>query len=135
MLRAFPSLLILIAVLAALLVAGCGGFGFAYEKHLSGKYGLVATDVLEQMSVCEMLPSGSGVGVISETVFAVGWDEQYIIAKQHPAGNKSITHFYILRVSDGKLTGPVDEMRFTMERDKIGVPASLSFTLVFDSLK
>jgi hypothetical protein len=67
--RAFPSLLILVAVLAALLVAGCGGFGFAYEKRLSGKYGLVATDVLEQMSVCEMLPSGSGVGVISETVF------------------------------------------------------------------
>lgn len=122
-------------MLAALLVAGCGGFGFAYEKRLSGKYGLVATDVLEQMSVCEMLPSGSGLGVISETVFAVGWDEQYIIAKQHPDGNKSITHFYILRVSDGTLTGPVDEMRFTMERHKIGVPASLSFTLVFDSLK
>src|ERR1035438_8346608 len=40
-----------LVVLACLgLLAGCGGIGFAYEKRLSGKYGLVAADVLEQRS-------------------------------------------------------------------------------------
>jgi len=122
-------------MLPALLLSGCGGIGFAYKERLSDKYGLVAVDILEQMSVCEMLPDGGGVGVINETVFAVGWDEHYIIAKQHPAGDKSITYFYILRVSDGTLTGPLDETKFTAERERIGVPAGLSFTLIFDSLK
>lgn len=127
-------LIIWIALLSALLLSACGA-GFVYEKRLSGKYGLIAVDVLEQMALCEMLPSGGGVGVINETVFAVGWDESHIIAKQHPAGNKSITHFYILRVSDGTVTGPMDEKTFTKERDKAGVSADLSFTLPFDSLK
>src|ERR1035441_2688868 len=74
-----------LVVLACLgLLAGCGGIGFAYEKRLSGKYGLVAADVLEQMVVAEMLPNGSAIGVIPATVFAGGWNEQFIIAKPHP---------------------------------------------------
>jgi hypothetical protein len=127
-------------LLFAAMLAGCGGFGFAYEKQLSGKYGLVAVDVLDQMSVSETLPSGSAVGIINQTVFAVGWDEHFIIAKQHPNDashhmDKSVTKYYILRVLDGALTGPLDESEFDIQRDKLGVSKSLSFTLVFDNLK
>ena len=130
-----------LVVLACLgLLAGCGGIGFAYEKRLSGKYGLVAADVLEQMVVAEMLPNGSAIGVIPATVFAVGWNEQFIIAKQHPSDSnhrvdKTVTQFYVLRISDGSLTGPLAEPAFSAERTKLGVPEGLSFTLVFDTLK
>lgn len=135
MLRKIPSLTVFATLLAVMTLVGCGGIGCAYEKRLSGKYGLVAVDVLEQMSLSEMLPGGSAVGVINETVFAVGWDERFIIAKQHPSGNKSITHYYILQVADGTLTGPFDVSAFIAERAKLGAPAALSFTLVFDGLK
>jgi hypothetical protein len=122
------------------MLAGCGGIGFAYEKRLSGKYGLVAVDVLEQMDISEILPSGSANEVIPETVFAAGWDDHFIIAEQHPNDashhlDKSVTKFYILTVADGALAGPLDESAFIRERTALGVPASLDFTLVFDSLK
>jgi hypothetical protein len=138
--RLLPSFSTIGALLVAMVLSGCGGTGFAYEKHLSGKYGLVAGDVLEQLDVSEILPSGDAVGVIPETVFAVGWDEHFIIAKQHPNDvnqhiDKSVTKFYILRVADGSLTGPIDEPAFSRERAALGVPADLGFTLVFDSLK
>jgi hypothetical protein len=133
--RAISSLIVLAALLALATLTGCGGADFAYEKRLSGKYGLVAVDVLEQMSVSEMLPNGDAVGVINETVFAVGWDKQFVIVKQHPSGDKSITNHFILRASDGMLTRPLDEAAFGVERAKLGVPAALSFTLVSDSLK
>ena len=136
----FSSFLILSALAVAMMLAGCGGIGFAYEKHLSGKYGLVAVDTLDQMAVCEMQPDGNGIGVIDETVFAVGWDDHFIIAKQHPNDashhiDKSVTNFYILQVSDGKLTGLLDEAAFSRERARLGVSDGLSFTLSFDSLK
>jgi hypothetical protein len=135
-----PSFIVACGLAFALLLPGCGGFGFAYQKPLSGKYGLVATDILEQMSICEMLPGGSAIGLIPETVFAVGWDAHFIIARQHPNDashriDKSISNLYILRVSDGVLTGPLDEVTFTRERANLGVSEGLSFTLTFDTLK
>ena len=122
------------------LLAGCGGLGLAYEKRLSGKYALVAVDVLEQMDISELLPNGSATGVIPATVYAVGWNDQFIIAKQHPSGpnhsvDKTVTNFYILRVADGKLAGPVTEPAFDGERKKLGIPEALGFTLVFDKLQ
>jgi hypothetical protein len=138
--RIIPSFLLSIGLVVALLSAGCGGFGFAYQKKLSGKYGLVAVDELHQMEVAEMLPSGDAIGVIPATVFAVGWDEHFIIAKQHPMDadhhtDSLVTKFYILQVSDGTLFGPFDEPAFNAERVKRAVSEGLSFTLVFDSLK
>jgi len=80
-------------------VVGCG---FYYEKRITGKYALVAVDVKNQMAVCEVLPRGGANVVISETVFAVGWDEHFIIAKQHRFLGGEIlrdtTNYYLLRV-------------------------------------
>jgi hypothetical protein len=130
---------LIITALASFALHGCGGFGFAYQKPLSGKYALVATDVMEQMSVCEMLPKGDALGVIPKTVFAVGWDPSFIIAKQHPSDDankidKSVTRFYILKVSDGKLSGPLTEEQFKSERDTLHVSGDLDFSLVFKEL-
>jgi len=123
-------------ILLAFIIA-CGGIGFAYEKKLSGKYCLIACDTLEQMHIATM-PSDGGnsyPGVIPETVFAVGWDEHFIIAKQHPPGDKTAMSFYILRVSDGLVAGPWAEAGFIAERKKLGVPKDLAFTLELDGLK
>ncbi len=123
------------------LSSGCGGIGLAYQKHLSGKYSLIATDILEQMCISEPSGPNGWNGVIPQTVFAVGWDDRFIVAKQHPNKDhlygldKTITNYYILRVSDGHRTGPLDEASFKAERSNQGVPESLAFTLVFDHLK
>jgi hypothetical protein len=138
--RAIKSISLVGAAICAIALGGCGGIGLAYEKKLSGNYALVATDVLEQMDVSKMLPSGSALGVIPATVFAVGWDNNFIIAKQHPNDaphhiDKSVANFYILRVIDGSLTGPLDESAFQIKRKELQVREGLVFTLVFDELK
>ncbi len=131
----------MIFILLAFIIA-CGGIGFAYEKELPGKYCIQATDTLDQMSIAKMPSDDSNLysGVIPATVFAVGWNEHFIIAKQHPRDshnitNKDVTQFYILRVSDGTVSGPWAEPAFDAERKKLGVPKDLTFTSVFDNLK
>ena len=123
-------------ILLAFIIA-CAGIGFAYEKELPGKYCIQATDTLDQMSIAKMPSDGGNLygGVIGKTVFAVGWNDRFIIVKRHPEGDKSITEFYIIRVSDGHEGGPWAEAGFNAERKKLGVPKNLTFTLEFDGLK
>jgi hypothetical protein len=90
------------------------------------------------MSVGKILPSGSVDLVIGQTVFAVGWNAEFIIAKRHPSEgteatkiNKSVTEFYILNVATEKLVGPLNEVEFWKQRSLLGVPGDLGFTLVF----
>jgi hypothetical protein len=125
------------AVILLAFILACGGIGFAYEQKLSGKYCLVACDTLEQMGIDEMPTDGGNSyhGVIGETIFAAGWDDRFIIAKQHPKGNEKITDFYILRVSDGLVSGPWAEAGFVAERKKLDVPKELTFTWTLDSVK
>ena len=139
--RYVGSLFLIPAVLImATVLCGCAVFGFVYQKRLIGRYELVAVDVLEQMDLCETLPDGDAVGVIPPTIFSVGWDRHFIIAKQHPHDtdghiDRSITNFYILRASDGKLLGPLDRSAFSRDRLLLGVPGSLHFGLNFQELE
>jgi hypothetical protein len=56
------------------------------------------------MSVDYDLEDGGAIGRVPATVFAVGWDGRYLVAKQHPydAINKSeivdrsVTNYYII---------------------------------------
>ena len=127
------------ALLPAIVLVGC--WGFVYENRLVGKYGLVAVDIDEEMSVVEMLPSGDAITLIGETVFAVGWNDEFIIAKQHPYDEENwlvqrdITNFFILSVLDGEVIGPLNESSFVSQRTQLGVPGSLEFTLIFRGLQ
>src|SRR6185295_8035426 len=101
------------------LLAGCGSP--AYDEPITGPYRLVAADVMRQLSVARRTTHGDGAVVcIDETVYAVGWDSRYIVAKQHPAGDRAVIHYYILDMSRGGdhmdpkegLTGPLTETEF-----------------------
>ena len=135
MARAFQLASYSMAFILLAFILACGGIGFAYQKKLSGKYSLIACDTLEQMAISEGPSDGGYTWVIPATVFAAGWDEEFIIAKRHPPGDMTVTNFYILRVSDGKLSELIDEPAFDAEREKLEVPKALTFTWSLDSLK
>ena|SRR3982750_2229886 len=133
----------------AWLAQGCiGGFGFVYKEHLFGNYYLIETDEV-QMSLSYHAPEdGSNYGgVIPETVFAVGFNEKYIIVKQHPRSfpkhpDKKITNYYIVPVTDGfnyrtmnGMCGPLTLNQFSEKRIELGIPDSLNFTKEFEDLK
>jgi hypothetical protein len=111
----------------ASLFSGCG---FVHDDHLIGPYRLIAVDIDEQMSVSYSLPGGSAIGRIEETVFSVGWDEHFIVAKQHPNNNRRITNFYYLDIAkDGayadpsaSVTGPLTEAEFIKRQSTLQLP-------------
>ena len=125
-----------VAVIATLFFAGCD----AYHKHLVGPYILAAVDVEEQMSVYYDLGDGASIGRIEPVVFSVGWNKRYIVAKQHPGGNRSVTDFYYLDMTkDSKyadptnsVVGPLTEAGFMQKQRELGLP---SFTHTIKSLE
>jgi hypothetical protein len=125
---------------AVFVLVALGACGFIHDEHLVGPYRLVAVDTSEQMAVCE--GTGSAVHcVIPATVFAVGWDASFIIAKQHPfelpqvtQSDKSITSFWIIRISDRAVIGPLAKGEFETRRTVLGVPAELQFKKEFPEL-
>jgi hypothetical protein len=106
------------------------GCGFVHNEQLTGDYRLNAVDVMEQMSVCLRLPGGDAIGRIDETVFSVGWDDRYIVAKQHPANNRTVTHYYLLDISrdstyadpNQSVTGPLTEVEFKQRQAELKLP-------------
>jgi hypothetical protein len=116
------------------------GCGFLHEEKLTGNYSLIAVDTMDQMAVDYMHEGGVGHGRINETVFAVGWDERFIVAKQHPGNDRSVTHYYYLEMAKDRpyadpelsVSGPLTEAEFARHREDLKLPA---FTRVIKALE
>jgi hypothetical protein len=125
------------AVSVACLLSGCG---FFHDERLVGPYRLLAVDNSEEMAICEGASSGGCGWVVPPTVFAVGWNTSFIIAKQHPLkpraskSDKSTTTFWIIRVADRTVIGPLSEPEFELTRIRLGVPIELEFRKQFPDL-
>jgi hypothetical protein len=125
--------------IGALLLMGCG-MGSLHDEKLVGPYHLAAISTLEDMQVCYALSNGDTVGRIEGTVYAVGWNDHFIVAKQHPNSNRSVTRFYILDISRDStyanpgacVTGPLTEAEFRSMESLLGLPR---FTRVIRSLE
>lgn len=125
--RLAKLILPLMALTANLFLSGCG---FVFDEHLTGQYRLIAVDADEQMRVCYDLGDGNTISRISETVFAVGWNERFVVAKQHPEGNRAVTHYYYLDMEKDSpyadpsesVTGPLSEEKFAMKRQELNLP-------------
>jgi hypothetical protein len=112
-----------------------------FDEKITGPYRLSAIDITEEMSVCyELKEEDTCIGRIPETVFSVGWNENFIVAKQHPSGNKSVTNYFILdRKKDAKyvdpsvtVTGPMSESEYKRKSTLMSLP---EFTRMFDDLR
>ena len=114
-------------MLGCLFIAGCG---FVHDEGIIGAYRLIAVDMDEQMGICYDLSDGSAAGRINETVFAYGFNNRYIVAKQHPNDDRSITYYYYLDMTkDSKyadpsdsVTGPLNEGDFALASRKLSLP-------------
>ena len=72
-----------------LLVFSAGCFRHQYKKPITGGYYLYAYASDEDMSVMHFDKYG-GLEIISPTVFSIGYDKNFIIAKQHPNRQEEI---------------------------------------------
>lgn len=116
------------------------GCGFVHDEKLAGPYRLNAVDIMTDMSVSYDLGNGSTVGRIPSTVFAAGFDSRYIVAKQHPNDDRTITNFYYLEIAkdsmyadpSASVTGPLTEKQFAAKQSELNLPA---FSRVIKSLE
>jgi hypothetical protein len=113
------------------------------RQNFLGNYYLVAPDIDEQTSLSYHETSdGSAYGdVIKATVFAVGYNSKYIIAKQHPYGDKHITNYFILPVKNGfnwknnnGLMGPLTINEFNQKQIELNIKP-IQFTIIYKDLE
>ena len=121
--------------------------GFAHEEEITKNHYLIATDVGEQMNVSYYGDDDGTIygTIIPAKVFSIGFNKNYIIAKQHPCEDygciDTITNYFILPVKDSMnwetkngLLGPLNKPQFLQKRKELNIE-NLEFTKTFDSLK
>jgi hypothetical protein len=130
---------------ALLFSTGCTDM---YVEHLVGNYYLIEADYVDiELSLSYKLKNGDYTGVVNPTLFAVGYDDEYIIAKRHPHEfgypvNKSVTHYYIVPLKynvhaspDGNRTVPLSREEFERKRIELNISNELTFSRVFKKLE
>jgi hypothetical protein len=145
------SVIIFFFTILMVLFTGCNWNGFAYDKKITGKFHLEATDDMDQMNLCfQQGTDDEGYeGIIGPVVFAAGYNDKYIIVKQHPTigPNKpwlnkkpyqpdtSITNYYILPIQEKyeyspitDLIGPLTLDQFNSKRKELNIPDNVTFT-------
>lgn len=130
---------IYLAYLILLVLCGCG---FAIKENIIGNYYLIANDTGEQLglSYCDPKDVSGCIGITEGTVFSVGHNKDYIIAKQHPNNDRKIINYFILptrpknKSSNFGLEGPLNLMDFEEKRKKLNI-TSIKFDIVYKELQ
>ena len=113
-----------------LFVMGCSLFdsGMPWE---SGPYALLWIDLPDEVQLSYDLGRGSWATLVGPRVFAVGANQEYVVAQQHPGGDKTIANFFIIEVQAGaKATSNMESSarsesrKFMKRRQRCGCPRS-----------
>ena len=114
----------------------CPFLGPIYEEDLGNGYIVCALDVMQDVHIIIKNKRGSGgFQVVPPTVFAYGWDDDFILAKRHPEKkdrkvDTSVTYWYIIEVASGDVHGPLNGGEFRKLRTKLKVPEEISFKTI-----
>ena len=133
-------------LLLLLIMQSCG---FVYERHLTGNYYLIAVDTKEDMDVCYHQQNDDDApytGITGASVYAVGYDNDFILVKAYralrdsigislPRYDKNTTEYYIIPVNntqeaweaqENKL-GAFSKKDFEVKRKELGVSDDITF--------
>jgi hypothetical protein len=120
----------------AIFIGGCF-LGPIYEEDLGNGYVVCAIDVMRDARIIRKDPkrASGGFRVVPPTVFAYGWNDDFILAKRHPEKkdrkvDTSVTYWYIIEVTSGDVHGLLNEDEFRKLRTKLKVPEEISFKTI-----
>jgi len=123
-----PMLAFLLLVFGMIACAGCDVF---IDQDLAGGYRVLAIDTVE-MSMITGSRDSDVKGGVGPMVFAYGWNQNFIIAKQHPNESfnvdTNITNWFIIEVASREVHGPLTEKEYVELRKELGVPDAITFT-------
>ena len=126
----------------------------AVEKHLTDELYVFAPDSVEQVAISYHYPPSSFYVLIEEMVIAVGFNDDFVIAKRQPANKKAILYYIIdvnkmkkdreKHLSNKDQAGqteyflpeqpkPLSIIEFNKRRKQMNIPDSLDFTLTYSN--
>ena len=126
----------------SVLLTGCFGLFDSGSKRITGKYIVVWIDLPRNQGIGEEIEGspGSSIGLVPEYVFAVGHNEDYIIAKQHPTSgfengfeiDTTITNYYLIDMNEqkDKVIGPLTKSKFDSTRIALKI-RNIEFDMIF----
>ena len=121
-----------------LLLASCSLFDSGTPWR-DDRYALIWIDEPRDVSLDYDLGHGGWSVLVDARVFAVGSDGRYVVAKQHPHGNRSVTNYFIVdkqadpeRDRARAVVGPLTAQEFEVRQHALQLPA---FTKVLASLE
>jgi hypothetical protein len=120
---------VVVSVITCAVLSSCGFFD-SDVMWRGGPYQLVWIDTLDSSHIGFDLGNGASIGRIESTVYSVGWDGKYLVAKQHPKGDKGkVNYFYIDSRQDSQaaepasvVVGPLSEAEFVAKSKLLGLP-------------
>ena len=127
------------AVACSMFLSSCALFDSGIPWR-SGPYKLLWIDLPDEVQLVYDIGRGGSVPLVAPRVFAVGSDDRYVVAKQHPHGDKAVTNYFIVdrrsvkseRDIEGSAVGPLDEAAFRQQASTLKLPA---FTKTLETLQ
>ena len=112
------------------------------EKEITDDYFLFANNSLDEMSIWFNAEKYSNRLIVSETVFALGENGDFIIAKSHPKNinkgiDRSVTYYHIIEVNkkDPEQRPNLTLEQFENKRKVLNIPNDLDFDIIYEELK
>jgi hypothetical protein len=117
----------------AFILTSCFGLFDSGSSTIYGNYEVMWIDLHEQQFICESSESQSSgcIVLVSEYVFSVGHNDNFIIAKQHPTSgfengfkiDTTVTNYFIIEInkSSNKVIGPLTQAKFTAIRKELKI--------------
>ncbi len=119
-----------LCLLASTTLSGCGSP--VYNEHITGSYYLLATDSITRLHVCRDVGNGGCLGRVPHTVYSVGFDSVYLVAKVNSGTpEEPQIYYYYLNMADddgfknaGEVTvGPLTRQQYLKAKLLFGLPA------------
>jgi hypothetical protein len=112
------------------------------EKEITDDYFLFANNSLDEMSIWFNAEKYSNRLIVSEPVFALGENGDFIIAKSHPKNinkgiDRSVTYYHIIEVNkkDPEQSPNLTLEQFENKRKVLNIPNDLDFDIIYEELK
>jgi hypothetical protein len=132
-------------IISIILFQGCYfGIGLV-EQNLTDNFSLFANNSLDELSIWYKTDKHIASIIVKETVFAVGYNNDFIIAKSHPKDSnnevlKELTYYHIIEISKISKSNPQISPRLPKEqyvsmRKQLNIPNDLDFEIVFEEIE
>ncbi|MGN7410915.1 DUF3997 domain-containing protein [Sporosarcina sp. SAFN-010] len=119
--------LLCLLIVSVMFSGGCAGAS-DYDIDLPGNYSVLRTSAHEVTIAPKTSETGWGANVVPAEVTEVGWNDEYIIAKQ-VKGEKNHS-FWIIQIDNGKITGPLNKSNLIDKKEEYGIPSGLTLKKV-----